>query len=73
MSRGNHETAQLNKLYGFQGEVVHKYDGKVYDLFSDLFQHLPLCHVINNKVFVTHGGLFAKNGVKLEDIRKVAR
>ena len=24
MSRGNHETAQLNKLYGFYGEVQHK-------------------------------------------------
>ena len=73
MSRGNHETAQLNKLYGFYGEVQHKYDSKVYDLFNDLFQHLPLSHCINKKVFVTHGGLFAKDGVKLEDIRKTPR
>ena len=29
--------------------------------------------MINKKVFVTHGGLFAKNGVKLEDIRKTQR
>lgn len=63
----------MNKLYGFQGEVVHKYDSKVYDLFSDLFQQIPLCHVINKKVFVTHGGLFAKNGIKLDDIRKTPR
>lgn len=47
MSRGNHETSQLNKLYGFYGEVQHKYDTKVYDLLSDLFQHLPLSHCIN--------------------------
>lgn len=73
MSRGNHETAQLNKLYGFYGEVLHKYDSKVYELFNELFQHLPLCHVINKKVFVTHGGLFSKDGVKLEDIRKTQR
>lgn len=73
MSRGNHETTNLNKLYGFHGEVLHKYDSKTYDLFNDLFKHLPLSHCINKKVFVTHGGLFAKDGVKLEDIRKVNR
>ena len=69
MSRGNHETKQLNKLYGFCGEVNAKYDNKVYELFNDLFQHLPLCHCINAKVFVTHGGLFAKDDVTLENIR----
>jgi serine/threonine-protein phosphatase 5 len=37
MSRGNHETKQLNKLYGFFGEVKAKYESKVYDLFSELF------------------------------------
>jgi len=37
MSRGNHETKNLNKLYGFEGEVKHKYDLKVYDLFSEMF------------------------------------
>ena len=37
MSRGNHETKQLNKLYGFYGEVTHKYDNKTYELFNDLF------------------------------------
>mmetsp|Transcript_8651 Transcript_8651/g.13417 ORF Transcript_8651/g.13417 Transcript_8651/m.13417 type:complete len:211 (+) Transcript_8651:659-1291(+) len=38
MSRGNHETKNLNKLYGFEGEVKHKYDQKTYELFNDLFQ-----------------------------------
>merc|ERR1719230_1758561 len=26
LSRGNHETRDMNKLYGFQGEVTKKYD-----------------------------------------------
>ena len=73
MSRGNHETKNLNKLYGFEGEVKAKYDLKVYDLFSELFCYMPLSHCINKKVFVTHGGLFAKNGVTLDDIRKTNR
>lgn len=65
MSRGNHEAKQLNKMYGFEGEVIAKYDTKTYDLFAQLFCYLPLCHVVNRKVMVTHGGLFAKDGVKL--------
>ena len=32
-----------------------------------------MCHCINKKVFVTHGGLFSKDGIKLEDIRKTNR
>ena len=65
MSRGNHEAKQLNKMYGFEGEVKAKYDVKTYDLFSILFCHLPLGHLINNKVMVCHGGLPAKDGVTL--------
>ena len=73
MSRGNHEAKQLNKMYGFEGEVKAKYDVKTYDLFSQLFCHLPLCHVINRKVMVCHGGLFSKDGVKLRAIAEEHR
>ena len=73
MSRGNHESKNLNKLYGFEGEVKKKYDVKMYDLFSELFCYLPIGHCINKKILVVHGGLFAKDGVKLEDIAKFNR
>jgi len=33
LTRGNHESRTMNKLYGFEGEVKHKYDDKVYELF----------------------------------------
>ena len=73
MSRGNHEAKQLNKMYGFHGEVKAKYDVKTYDLFSQLFCLLPICHVINKKVMVTHGGLFSKDGVTLKQIQTTNR
>lgn len=73
MSRGNHETKNLNKLYGFEGEVKAKYDLKLFEFFSELFNYLPLCHCINKQVFVTHGGLFSQDGVKLEAIKKIQR
>jgi len=48
MSRGNHESKNLNKLYGFEGEVKKKYDVKLYDLFSEVFCCLPIAHCINS-------------------------
>jgi len=63
----------MNKLYGFEGEVTQKYDGALYQLFCEAFCWLPLCHVINSKVFVVHGGLFSQDGVTLDSIRRVDR
>ena len=63
----------LNKMYGFEGEVKAKYDVKTYDVFSQLFCLLPLCHCINKKVMVTHGGLFSKDGITLKDITNTDR
>ena len=73
MSRGNHESKNLNKMYGFEGEVRSKYDDTIYELFCSLFCSLPLCHVLNKKVFVTHGGLFSKDNVSLDDLRQIDR
>ena len=73
LSRGNHESKNLNKMYGFEGEVRSKYDDQIYELFSSLFCTLPLCHVINKKIFVVHGGLFSKDGVTLDDLRAIDR
>lgn len=73
LARGNHESKNLNKFYGFEGEVNAKYEPRMYDLFCETFCHLPLAHLINEEIFVTHGGLFAKDGVTLDDIDKVNR
>lgn len=73
LSRGNHETKSMNRMYGFEGEIKAKYGSESYDMLSVIFNCLPLAHVINQKVFVCHGGLFEKDGVTLEDIRRVNR
>mmetsp|Transcript_66067 Transcript_66067/g.158009 ORF Transcript_66067/g.158009 Transcript_66067/m.158009 type:complete len:468 (+) Transcript_66067:167-1570(+) len=60
MNRGNHEAADLNLRYGFAAEIRDRYgpDGlQLFEAFSEAFCWLPLAHVINNEVFVVHGGL----------------
>jgi len=73
LNRGNHEGKNMNKLYGFEGEVKHKYCMQTMTLFAHSFNMLPLCHVINKKIMVVHGGLFSKEGVMLDDIKKISR
>ncbi len=55
----------MNMMYGFEGEVVSKYDKSTYLIFGEVFQHLPLAHCLNKKVLVVHGGLFSKDEVSL--------
>ncbi len=76
-------------MYGFEGEVKAKYTAQMFQLFTEVFNYLPLSHCINNKVLVCvsifvlrlilfryqimHGGLFSKDDVTLKDIRAVDR
>ncbi|UIZ26354.1 hypothetical protein KXD40_001835 [Peronospora effusa] len=71
--RGNHESKNMNKIYGFEGEVRHKYDETVMQLFTEVFNWLPLAAVIEDKVMVVHGGLFSEENVTLADIEKIDR
>lgn len=73
MNRGNHEGRDMNKLYGFEGEVKAKYCSDTFDLFAYSFDRLSLCHVLNSKVFVCHGGVFQQDGVTLDDLRTIKR
>ncbi|KAI9501381.1 Metallo-dependent phosphatase-like protein, partial [Coemansia spiralis] len=64
LNRGNHEATGMNQLYGFEGEVRHKYavQGKrVFDLFQEVFEALPVAHLIGNKILVLHGGLYSND------------
>lgn len=73
LSRGNHESVNMNQMYGFTGEVVAKYSQTMSEMFTIVYNWLPLCHCINQKILVMHGGLFSKDGVALDDLRTIDR
>lgn len=43
----------------------------MYDAIHDSFAALPLAHVINNRIFVVHGGLFSSDSVTLASLNEV--
>ena len=73
LNRGNHETDDMNRVYGFEGECKAKYNERTFKLFSESFSALPLATLIGSKFFVLHGGLFSDDKISLDDVRKLDR
>ena len=63
----------MNQMYGFEGEVRTKYSSQMWDLFTEVFNWLPLAHLLEGRVLVMHGGLFSRDEVKLQELREIER
>ena len=55
--RGNHECELINRTYGFFDECKKRYNIKLWKIFSDCFNWLPITAIIENKILCMHGGL----------------
>lgn len=55
--RGNHESAGINRIYGFYDECKRRYSIKLWKIFSDTFNCLPVAAVVDEKILCMHGGL----------------
>ena len=70
--RGNHECAQINRIYGFYDECKRRYSIRLWKVFSDVFNCLPVAALIDEKIFCMHGGLSPELR-NLEQIKNIMR
>uniref|UniRef100_A0A2S2PWZ9 Serine/threonine-protein phosphatase n=1 Tax=Sipha flava TaxID=143950 RepID=A0A2S2PWZ9_9HEMI len=70
--RGNHECASINRVYGFYDECKRRYNTKLWRIFTDCFNCLPVAAIIEEKIFCCHGGL-SPDLQSIEQIRRIVR
>ena len=70
--RGNHECANVTRVYGFYDECKRRCNIKVWKTFVDTFNCLPIAAIVAGKIFCVHGGL-SPSLTDMDDIRQIAR
>jgi serine/threonine-protein phosphatase PP1 catalytic subunit len=66
--RGNHESAGINRIYGFYDECKRRYSIKLWKIFSDVFNCLPVAALVDEKILCMHGGL----SPELQNLQQIA-
>ncbi|KAF8536635.1 serine/threonine protein phosphatase-like protein [Trichophaea hybrida] len=70
--RGNHECANVTRVYGFYDECKRRCNIKIWKTFVDTFNTLPITAIVAGKIFCVHGGL-SPSLQHMDDIRQIAR
>lgn len=72
MLRGNHESANVTKMYGFFDECKRRTSSKTWKMFIDVFNTLPFAAIIQDRIFCVHGGISPELR-SLKQIESIAR
>ncbi|CAK9781273.1 unnamed protein product [Cutaneotrichosporon oleaginosum] len=70
--RGNHECANVTRVYGFYDECKRRTNIKTWKTFIDVFNALPIASIVASKIFCVHGGL-SPSLQSMDDIRRIQR
>ncbi|CAG7874133.1 unnamed protein product [Brassica rapa] len=79
--RGNHECASINRIYagagrpciyGFYDECKRRFNVRVWKVFTDCFNCLPVAALIDDKILCMHGGLSPELN-HLDEVRSLPR
>ena len=70
--RGNHESADINRMYGFYDECKRKVSLRIYKKFCNLFNILPITALVGEKILCMHGGL-AYDLKNLDQLKTIKR
>lgn len=72
MLRGNHESSSINRIYGFFDECKRRFSVKLWKLFTDTFNCMPVAGLVSERIFCMHGGL-SPELKSLEQVRCILR
>ncbi|KTW26596.1 serine/threonine-protein phosphatase PP-Z [Pneumocystis jirovecii RU7] len=70
--RGNHECANVTRVYGFYDECKRRCNIKIWKTFVDVFNTLPIASIVASKIFCVHGGLSPSLSY-MDEIRQLER
>lgn len=71
--RGNHESRQITRVYGFYDECLRKYgSATVWKHLTDVFDFMPLTALVEDSILCDHGGLSPQIDT-LDELRTIDR
>lgn len=70
--RGNHESESITRIYGFFDECKRRYSPQLWRSFIDVFNCMPCCALVGEKILCMHGGL-SPELTHLSQIRNLSR
>ncbi|KAL1546209.1 Serine/threonine-protein phosphatase PP1 isozyme 9 [Salvia divinorum] len=70
--RGNHEEAKINRIYGFYDECKRRFNVRLWKIFTECFNCLPVSALIDGKIICMHGGL-SPDLKQLDQINEITR
>ncbi len=73
ITRGNHESELMHLYYGFKDDCIEKYNVEFNALCFQVMYYLPIAHLVENKIFIVHGGLPNTENVMIDSLRGAFR
>ncbi|EFO23569.2 serine/threonine protein phosphatase PP1 isozyme 1 [Loa loa] len=71
--RGNHECANVNRVYGFYEECMRRFNSaQLWQTFQDTFQCMPLTALVGERILCMHGGI-SPQLKSLQQLREIKR
>merc|ERR1719335_2101407 len=70
--RGNHECGPISRIYGFYDEVKRRFNVKLWKVFCEVFNCMPVAATIDDKIFCVHAGL-SPEMAEIQSVNKCKR